>query len=180
LVGAQIVASTIQRYQRLLAKTHTQQQKRNKKKQQQKQQNHQEQHLALHVKWACLEEAWLPFHMGCKVLWWDTAVMSDELVGQLSPSEFREGVEALAADSLELLRAAFPVEQASTHPCSALFTLPVWASVMGMLNQNSMAIRVYSPVARYFQKVQEGDGLSGAEQSQAMSQLMPIAQVGMV
>lgn len=99
-----------------------------------------------------LQEAWAPFACGHKGIWWEILSRPDDVAEGEEEAEFRSSLKELAFDSLELLRAALPA-RAAAHP--ELFSLEVYASVMGLFELNNLALVVDSPVENYFLEVDE-------------------------
>ena len=110
-----------------------------------------------------LQAAWLPLRLGHKPVWWEAVSFpggggAEAAAGQQGGElEFRQQLRALAADSLALLTRALPA-QASRYP--ALFALRLWGSVVGMWENNNLALVVPSPLARYAALLQVAAPLS--------------------
>lgn len=104
---------------------------------------------AARLRAAALLSAWAPWRQGVKEPWWETARTADAATG-LTQDEFKVVVRKAAETSLALLVAALP---GAAEDFPALFTLDVWASILGMLDLNCMGIRVGSPVKMYLDAV---------------------------
>jgi hypothetical protein len=85
--------------------------------------------------------------MGHKVLWWECAqipevqIEGSESGANATRKDFEQQVRELTVQSLSLLRAAMPDEVCTDYP--ALLSLEVWASIMGMFEQNNLSIMVW-------------------------------------
>ncbi|KAK9811846.1 hypothetical protein WJX72_011125 [[Myrmecia] bisecta] len=104
--------------------------------------------------WAALLQAWEPFGMGWKRIWWEAIEKPPDVADEAG---FRADVKELAADSLELLSAA--LYDSRFEP---LFSLDVYGSIVGMFELNNLGIWVASPVQDYFLHI---DALEGAERA---------------
>ncbi|KAK9835164.1 hypothetical protein WJX81_002351 [Elliptochloris bilobata] len=99
--------------------------------------------------WEALRAAWLPFAVAWKAPWWECVARPDD-VSAAEEGAFRAELRGLAADSLELLRAAlfdtrFP----------ALFELELFGAIIGIFELNNLDIIVNSPVEEYLLFVHE-------------------------
>eukprot|EP00899_Mesostigma_viride_P010240 jgi/Mesvir1/19217/Mv11526-RA.1 len=98
-----------------------------------------------------LLDAWLPFAVGHKRIWWEAVAVPAELQNNKSgAASFRQQLLGMASESLELLREAI-----YDPTCDALFTLDVYASIVGMFELNNLDVVVESPVESYFLHIDE-------------------------
>lgn len=96
-----------------------------------------------------LLEAWEPFSMGFKRLWWNSVALPPDLEPD-DEGEFRKQIKELASHSLMLLKGAmFHAEYA------ALFSLQVYGQIIGMFELNNLDLVVASPVEDYFIYIDE-------------------------
>mmetsp|Transcript_4470 Transcript_4470/g.28487 ORF Transcript_4470/g.28487 Transcript_4470/m.28487 type:complete len:477 (-) Transcript_4470:337-1767(-) len=111
--------------------------------------------------------AWEPFSMGWKALWWESVGLPDD-VPISEEEDFRNQLQKLAEDSLEMLRHALE-EPAVRFP--ALFTLELWGNIIGMFELNNLDVSIPSPVEDYFLFIDE---LEEPERSKAMQITQPM------
>lgn len=107
-----------------------------------------------------LFQAWAPFYAAFRKVWWESMSRPDDLSPE-DEADFRASVKKLAGDSADKLRAALP-RQAEEYP--ALFSLDLFALVIGVFELNNLNIMVENPMENYFLFV---DGLEGAEHAEA-------------
>ncbi|KAL2610826.1 hypothetical protein R1flu_022518 [Riccia fluitans] len=96
-----------------------------------------------------LLEAWEPFAMGHKKVWWEAVALPDDV----DPSQgdaFREQFKELANESLTNLKEAIYDEE-----YSSLFDLEVYGQIIGMFELNNLEIVVPSPMEDYFIHIDE-------------------------
>ncbi|KAH7440736.1 hypothetical protein KP509_03G007800 [Ceratopteris richardii] len=105
----------------------------------------------------CLLEAWEPFSMGFKRLWWDSIALPIDL-GADDEIGFRNEIKELASHSLKLLKGAIFEEK-----YAPLFSLQVYGHVIGMFELNNLDLVVASPVEDYFIYIDELDGKEKVE-----------------
>eukprot|EP00884_Botryococcus_braunii_P013348 jgi/Botrbrau1/22013/Bobra.0024s0027.3 len=108
-----------------------------------------------------LQKAWLPYHVGCKVLWWEGVAIPSDVEDAAS---FRQELQDLAAESLQLLTEAI---YDSRFP--GLFTLEVYGSLIGMFELNNIGMMGNSPIEDYFMFVHmdQDDDVSRADREAA-------------
>ena len=90
--------------------------------------------------WQALQQAWLPWAVGHKGLWWECVA---------APEEAKADMRQLATDSLELMTSALPPQLAARY--CPLLSLEVWASIIGMFEMNNLSIYVASPLQRWLE-----------------------------
>ena len=100
-----------------------------------------------------LLKAWEPFHHGHKQIWWEAVARPTDVASGAAELEFRDSMREIATESLNLLKKALPTQFLSRLP--GLFTLEVFASVVGMFELNNLEIAVASPVEDYFLMIDE-------------------------
>uniref|UniRef100_A0A7S3VR10 SET domain-containing protein n=1 Tax=Dunaliella tertiolecta TaxID=3047 RepID=A0A7S3VR10_DUNTE len=105
---------------------------------------------------AALLEAWMPLSMGWKRLWWESVAVPEDVEDEQA---FRQQLKELTAESLELMKPAWP-GVAALFP--ALMSMEVWGGLVGMFELNNLAMAVPSPVEDYFLLV---DGLPEPEKA---------------
>ncbi|KAK9805419.1 hypothetical protein WJX73_003394 [Symbiochloris irregularis] len=93
--------------------------------------------------WTALQQAWLPFAVGWKAVWWESIAVPEDIEDEAT---FRAELRDLAEESLDLLKPALAA-QASAFP--ALFDLRVYGSIIGMFELNNLGMVVPSVVERY-------------------------------
>ncbi|BBN16381.1 protein MpATXR10 [Marchantia polymorpha subsp. ruderalis] len=91
-----------------------------------------------------LLEAWEPFAMGFKKLWWEAVALPDD-VDPSQEDSFRDQFKELAIESLNYLKEAIYEEE-----YDPLFDLEVYGHIIGMFELNNLEIVVPSPVEDYF------------------------------
>ncbi|KAJ7562290.1 hypothetical protein O6H91_03G062700 [Diphasiastrum complanatum] len=96
-----------------------------------------------------LLEAWEPFAMGHKRLWWESIALPED-VDPAEEDVFRNQMKELAANSLGLLKKVLFMEE-----YAALFSLEVYGYIIGMFELNNLEIVVASPVEDYFIYIDE-------------------------
>lgn len=103
--------------------------------------------------WEALKEAWIPYSMGHKALWWEAVALPLDVPSDEEP-QFRSDLKELAEDSWTLLVAALQnraPELCATFP--AVLQFPVWGSLIGMFELNNLNLVVGSPVPAWAQTV---------------------------
>lgn len=98
---------------------------------------------------SALLEAWEPFSMGFKHLWWSSVALPSDL-GPGDELEFRNQIKELSSHSLNLLKGAIFQEE-----FAALFSLQVYGHIIGMFELNNLDLVVASPVEDYFIHIDE-------------------------
>ncbi|XP_024526796.1 histone-lysine N-methyltransferase ATXR2 [Selaginella moellendorffii] len=96
-----------------------------------------------------LLEAWKPFAMGEKRLWWEAVALPDD-VDPLEEASFRSQIKELAEASLSQLKAALGEPE-----FAPLFSLEIYGSIIGMFELNNLDVVVASPVENYFLYIQD-------------------------
>ncbi|KAL3682027.1 hypothetical protein R1sor_000049 [Riccia sorocarpa] len=104
-----------------------------------------------------LLEAWEPFAMGHKKLWWEAVALPDD-VNPSQEDSFRKQFKELANESLTYLKEAIYDEE-----YSSLFDLEVYGQIIGMFELNNLEIVVPSPVEDYFIHIDELPAEQSAE-----------------
>eukprot|EP00850_Spirogloea_muscicola_P020828 SM000228S07368 [mRNA] locus=s228:1835:3957:+ [translate_table: standard] len=115
-----------------------------------------------------LLRAWRPYRMAHKATWWEAMALPAD-VNPEKELEFRATVRGLASGSLDLLRAAI-----SGGSFTPLFSLQVYAHIIGMLELNNLAVVVPSPVEDYFLSM---ESLPPPEKAAARTALAPLLDV---
>lgn len=113
------------------------------------------------IKWSALLQAWKPFQMGQKGLWWECIALPEDV-----PTEeeelFRAEVKEMAIDSLTLFKQGAMKRFSDIYESfPALFTPHLWGSIIGMFELNNLALVVSSPVPAWAQEVLESELPSG-------------------
>eukprot|EP00250_Pteridium_aquilinum_P015922 c22840_g1_i1 orf=623-2047(-) len=134
LVAAKVISSTILRASRLKQLRHA---------------RHPEITQPSNDAMSVLLEAWEPFFMGFKRLWWDSVALPTDL-GPNDEMEFRNQLKELSSHSLKLLKGAIFQEE-----YAALFSLQVYGHIISMFELNNLDLVVASPVEDYFIYVDE-------------------------
>ena len=99
----------------------------------------------------CLVDAWRPYAMAHKGVWWETVAKPADVAAGKGEDEFRGSMRDIAVESLGLLRATVALSDANLidrYP--GLFTIEVYARVIGMFELNNLEVAVASPVEDYF------------------------------
>ena len=99
----------------------------------------------------CLVDAWRPYAVAHKGVWWETVAKPADVPEGAGEDEFRASMRDIAAESLNLLRATLALSDANVldrYP--GLFTIEVYAVVIGMFELNNLEVAVASPVEDYF------------------------------
>ena len=89
--------------------------------------------------------------MAHKGVWWETVAKPADVAAGKGEDEFRGSMRDIAVESLGLLRATVALSDANLidrYP--GLFTIEVYARVIGMFELNNLEIAVASPVEDYF------------------------------
>ena len=97
--------------------------------------------------------AWQPFQHGFKRIWWEAVARPEDVAEGLPETQFRDSMKEIAGESLDLLKKCTPNAFLSNYP--GLFSLEVFASLIGMFELNNLEIAVASPIEDYFLKVDE-------------------------
>lgn len=109
------------------------------------------------TRWSALLQAWKPFQMGQKGLWWECIALPDDV--PIEEEElFRSEVEEMAIDSLTLFKSG--ASKRFPDLCEAfpvIFSPRLWGSVIGMFELNNLALVVSSPVPAWAQEVLESN-----------------------
>jgi hypothetical protein len=109
------------------------------------------------MKWSALLQAWKPFQMGQKGLWWECIALPEDVAIE-EEELFRAEVKEMAIDSLTLFKNGamkrFP-DIYESFP--ALFTPHLWGSIIGMFELNNLSLVVSSPVPAWAQEVLESE-----------------------
>ena len=95
----------------------------------------------------CLVDAWRPYAVAHKGVWWETVAKPADVPDGAGEDEFRASMRDIAAESLNLLRATLALSDANVldrYP--GLFTIEVYAVVIGMFELNNLEVAVASPV----------------------------------
>ena len=99
----------------------------------------------------CLVDAWRPYAMAHKGVWWETVARPSDVAEGAGEDEFRASMRDIAVESLGLLRAVVALSEPTLldrYP--GLFTVEVYSRVIGMFELNNLEIAVASPVEDYF------------------------------
>eukprot|EP00249_Psilotum_nudum_P005061 c18541_g1_i1 orf=230-1696(+) len=114
---------------------------------------------------ASLLQAWEPFSMGHKRVWWECVALPADLQSADEP-EFRSQLKELAGESLSLLKGALFQED-----YAPLFSLQVYGHIIGLFELNNLDLVVASPVESYFIYI---DGLAPSEKAEAEKVIGPL------
>ncbi|GMH37389.1 hypothetical protein BSKO_05262 [Bryopsis sp. KO-2023] len=100
--------------------------------------------------WEALLEAWVPVKHAWKVIWWEGVAIPEDVT---DGEEFRNDLRNLSTHAVQLLQSAIP----ASEQFPALFHPKVFASVIGMFEQNNLTIDVPSPLELYLDDLDEGE-----------------------
>ena len=96
-----------------------------------------------------LEEAWQPYAMGYKMLWWESVARPED-VPEDEEVAFRADLRELASDAFDAFCVA--VQESSPEDYERyrgnLLSLDVWGSVIGMFELNNLSILARGPVGK--------------------------------
>ena len=99
----------------------------------------------------CLVDAWRPYAMAHKGVWWETVAKPADVPEGAGEDEFRASMRDIAVESLNLLRAVVALSEPNLldrYP--GLFTVEVYSRIIGAFELNNLEIAVASPVEDYF------------------------------
>ena len=100
---------------------------------------------------ACLNDAWRPYAVAHKGIWWEEVSRPADVAAGAAEVEFRNSMKEIAAESLDLLRKILAHSDPAMHArYPGLFTIDVYARVIGMFELNNLEIAVASHVEDYF------------------------------
>ena len=99
----------------------------------------------------CLNDAWRPYAVAHKGIWWEEVSRPADVAAGAAEVEFRNSMKEIAAESLDLLRKVLAHSDPAMHArYPGLFTIDVYARVIGMFELNNLEIAVASHVEDYF------------------------------
>ena len=93
-----------------------------------------------------------PYAVVANAPWWETVAAPEECDAEDSERKFRQTLQTLASDSLELLRHAWS-DAATKFP--SIFTLDTYGRLIGAFELNNLELVVENPVENYFLAVDD-------------------------
>lgn len=119
----------------------------------------------------CVEDwARTPYAIIANALWWDCVATPEEYADdERGELEFRQTLQTLASDSLELLRHAWS-DAAMAFP--TFFELETYARLVGAFELNNLELVVEAPVENYFLAID--DAAESQEKCEAMKITQPL------
>ncbi|GJP36281.1 hypothetical protein CLOM_g20809 [Closterium sp. NIES-68] len=127
-------------------------------------------------RWKLVLEAWMPFAVGHKAIWWEAvACPPDVVAGSDEEASFRACMKSMAEESLNLLAQAIGPLPLDLQP---LLSLSVYGATIGMFELNNLDLVVPSPVTTYFNRILDLDDAKQAEAEGVIGPLRALLEQG--